>query len=1080
SAGPSGPIQDGRLNSHPTSSRHVPNSGGTRHLDNGELVERSCAFFMTLKKEMEAQPRPEGAFDLLRPYCVQLTLEHTVENVRRLHSQISSMEVSAIQGLLEYVLFPLRFSLKTSVPKKPGFVEAVLQCISYVLSISTVNSEVTLLEMFHELLDYFPPDKLKAMPEELKLAMVSAMRSLFRASGRDIRPALYKQSMLPKFAVVISTLLKFAEFEKSRELRLEALNCLEALILLDVKQVLTGDMFASFIPGLCTVLTRIICGDPIQGYRLTTTAMHLWSGAVCIVLSDESLAQVPEEKTEVTAGSKEAFKPFVHRDIKWVKNTTSHLFHHLDKIIDHCSIDSNWKVRMALIDLGHLLITQCWNSMAEELGTFLKIFVGHSSDERPEVKARAQAVLQDVTKDCPASRPLGDVLSENLHMLSVTLPRLLSSQDDNKKIHILTHLLGYLELLGPRIKFTLHSGAHLKRLSTALLQTLELDFNSVRVVEERMPPSASPLKNQIPTLAGAPQKHFRYFRDPRVLCFIQRVCRMLGYFGDFHLLSDHFLRLYRAQMVSSVIMLNQLVIGAAGINVETLHGGIQVLNEEEMLDVVRPILEEYVDPSNWVLHTCHSVDELGDHLASLQLGSPSKPALQNIISAWRLCLQMEGISCFAQVLGIGFRPLLITVLYPLLERAGDHTTMVTGAALLALSEVSSACGYDDVSQLIELNADYLASEISVGLRRLLQGQGGAASVFCAMLENSGPNLLPLLRDLVQDLLSVLDQSQDDLIIQLFPVLNSLMKYIERCLPSKTIAVDKECAALASKTLENSGSLAKEIKAFLRNHIEQKRIASGDVEEEESTDVLPPELANDEDEKPPLAIHIQISKEVAEKCAHFLSHGDSNIRIQALDTLRLALISLQSEENVMLPLAHKIWPSLVKRLVKGDPMLMLRAFQVFVWLASSCKDFLRMRMSKEVHPVFLKFLRSHAEVSCHAGNTYNHTQNFKLQVTILEGLGTICISMKLDDSDLLEVADSCILYLNIHQPQKLQEAASSAFITLAKLDPDLMWLYLSQWQNPPAAPHSTLIKPQWTARTHDEYTQNVLKLLRQIQ
>ncbi|XP_073539950.1 TELO2-interacting protein 1 homolog [Phyllobates terribilis] len=1034
---------------------------------------------------MASKTYSHSAFESLRPFCVKLTVEQTVQNVKNLRTQISTTDVSTLQHLLDYVLFPLRFSLKTATgPKNPGLVQAVLECIAYILSITHMKNAVSLKDMFSEVCSCLPPDPHQPVPEELKLAVVLAVQSLLRSSRDEILCVLYKPSMLPEMGFTITLLLRFAELEKSREIRLEALNCLERLLVPQLKQKIhLGDLFASFLPGVCTVLTRIICGDPKQGYRITTGSLRLWCGIVSTVMSDESLAQVAETKPVYPELSGRVAELMVHRDRTWVKHSASRLLIHLEKIIEHCTADPHWRVRLTLVDSAYNLHTRCWNSLEEAAGNFLRILVGHMSDDRPEVKARTRAVLLEVSKEGPASRTLGEVLSESLHSLAVTLPRLLSSQDDQGKLHTLTLLQGYLQLLGPRLNITLHSPAHLQRLSFALLQTLELDLCSIKVVEERLPSSVGSLQEQDVAHAGMQQKSFRFFRDSRILSSIQSVCRLLGYYGDFYLLTDHFLGLYRAQRLPAVIVLNQLVVGAAGINIEALYGGCQALEANELLDAIRPLLEEYTDPANWQLLTCQDRDDLVDRLEVLRVGGPTKPAIGDMTAnAWKLCLQLEGISCFAQSLGYNFRLLLISTLYPLLEKAGDPSLMVSGAAVVALGNVSQACGYKNINQLIELNVDYLASEVSVGLRRLRRRHGGAARVLHAMLENCGPSLLPVLYELVQDLLPALDKSQNEGAIILFPVLNSLVTRIGKWFPLPEVTTQPVTNTSVQPQLTGK-SMAQEMAQFLQDHMEQLRVARGDVGEEEEAaglDVLPPSEEEKDDQKPSLPIHVQITKEVAEKCTHFLSHSDTQLRIQALDTLRLALIPLHSQENVLLPLAHKIWPCLVKRLLQDEPLVLLRAFQMLVSLAASCKDFIRQRVCKDALPAFLTSLRSQALVSCHAGPVYSHTLSFKLQKALLDGLGTLCVDLSLGDSDLLEVIDSCTLYLSARQPKLLQEAAVRTLLNLSQLDPDIVWLHLCQWQNPPEVPHSSLVPLCWTTKPHDEYTQNVCNLLQKLQ
>lgn len=75
---------------------------------------------------------------------------------------------------------------------------------------------------------------------------------------------------------------------------------------------------------------------------------------------------------------------------------------------------------------------------------------------------------------------------------------------------------------------------------------------------------------------------------------------------------------------------------------------------------------------------------------------------------------------FAQTLQLDFRPLLMTALYPLLEKAGDESLLVSQAALGAMTIVGTACGYASLKEMIRDNSDYLLNDISVNLQRLGQ------------------------------------------------------------------------------------------------------------------------------------------------------------------------------------------------------------------------------------------------------------------------------------------------------------------------------------------------------------------------
>lgn len=64
------------------------------------------------------------------------------------------------------------------------------------------------------------------------------------------------------------------------------------------------------------------------------------------------------------------------------------------------------------------------------------------------------------------------VVEENLYALFSSLPRQIRSTEEEKKLHTLHVIVGYLQLLGCHIKTLLSSGHLLKRLSHALVQVL--------------------------------------------------------------------------------------------------------------------------------------------------------------------------------------------------------------------------------------------------------------------------------------------------------------------------------------------------------------------------------------------------------------------------------------------------------------------------------------------------------------------------------------------------------------------------------------------------------------------------------
>ncbi|XP_065748770.1 TELO2-interacting protein 1 homolog isoform X1 [Phocoena phocoena] len=1086
---------------------------------------------------------PEEAFGVLRPICVQLTKTQTVENVERLQAQLQVVSDSALQELQQYILFPLRFTLKTPGPKREHLIQSVVECITVVLSSTCVKEQELLQELFSELSAcLYSPNSQKpaAVSEELKLAVVQGLSALMHSAYGDIILTIYEPSILPRLGFAVSLLLGLAEQEKSKQIKMAALKCLQVLLfqcecqdhprsLDELEQKQLGDLFASFLPGLSTTLTRIITGDFKQGHSIVVSSLKVFYKTVSFIMADEQLRRVSEVR-EKPAVEHRVAELLVHREANWVKNTGDRLTVLIKKIIECVSVHPHWKVRLEVIDFVEALLLKCSQSLVESAGPLLKALVSLVNDESPDVQAQCNKILRRFAdeKVVVGSRAFADILSENLHSLATSLPRLMNSQDDQGRLSTLSLLLGYLKLLGPKVNFVLNSVAHLQRLSKALIQVLELDMADVKIVEERHwnseHLSTSPETSASRPWAQMQRRYFRFFTDERVFLLLRQVCQLLGFYGNLYLLVDPFMELYHESVVyrkQAAMILNELVVGAAGLGVENVHEKHIKTNPEELREIVTSILEEYTSQENWYLVTCLEAEEVGEELTMMQSGiqaltsgahtcqatssptfsKPSPTICSMNSNIWQICIQLEGIGHFAHALGKDFRLLLMSALYPVLEKAGDQTLLISQAAISTMMDICQACGYDSLQQLINQNSDYLVNGISLNLRHLSL-HPHTPKVLEVMLQNSDASLLPLVADVVQDVLATLDQFYDKRTASFVSVLHALLAALAQWFPDaghlgqlQEQSVGEEGSHLSQrpasleKGLENT-TTAEDIEQFVLNYLKEKDVADGNVsdfdnEEEEQSD--PPEVdENDTDPsvQPPLPVQIQIATDVMERCIHLMSDKNLKIRLKVLDVLDLCVVVLQSHKNQLLPLAHRAWPSLVHRLTNDDPLAVLRAFKVLRTLGGKCGDFLRNRFCKDVLPKLAGSLVSQAPISARAGPVYFHTLAFKLQLAVLQGLGPLCERLDLGEGDLNKVADACLIYLSAKQPVKLQEAARSLFLHLMKADPDSTWLLLNELYCPQefTPPHPSLHPVQLRGATGQQnpYTANVLRLLQELQ
>ncbi|XP_075384880.1 TELO2-interacting protein 1 homolog [Tenrec ecaudatus] len=1085
---------------------------------------------------------PQEAFGFLRPVCVQLTKAQTVENVEHLQAQLQAVGASALQELQQYVLFPLRFALKTPGPKRERLLQSVVECLTSVLSATCVKDPGLLQELFSELSAclYSPASqKPAALSEELKLAVIRGLSTLMHSAYGDIILAFYQPALLPRLGFAVSLLLDLTEQEKSKEIKTAAVRCLQVLLLQcecgdhprsldESEQTELGDLFASFLPGISTALTRVITGDFKQGHSTVVSSLRLFHKTVGFIMADEQLRRVSGAQAKPAVEQRVA-ELMIHRKADWVKNTGAKLALLLKRIVECVSVHPYWKVRLELVELVETLLVKCGQSLVESASPLLKALVSLVNDESPQVQVRCSKTLRHLADQqvVVGSRAFADILSENLHSLATSLPRLMNSQDDQGKLSTLSLLLGYLKLLGPKVNLVLHSMAHLQRLSKALLQVLELDVTDVKVVEERRwhthELSSSP---EAPATARpwnhVQRRYFRFFTDERVFLLLRQICQLLGCYGNLYLLVDHFLELYRESVVyrkQAAMVLNELVIGAAGLEVvvESLYENSPQASPEDLRDTITAVLEEYTSQENWYLVTCIEAEEMGGDLtvqppglpaitsgahtcqvASFQAGSKPSPTICTMNSnIWQICIQLEGIGHFAYALGQDFRLLLMSALYPTLEKAGDQSLLISQAAMGTMMDMCLACSYESLQHLINDNSDYLVNGISLNLRHLAQ-HPHTPKVLEVMLRNSDASLLPLVADVVQDVLATLDQFHDTRAASFVGVLHALLAALAQWFPTtgqpQEQSMGKEDShwsrrATLEKGLDDATTTADELEQFVLNYLKEKEAAEGnvpDVDDEEEAPSVPPEAHESDrlpDVEPPLPPQTQIAKDVMERCIHLLSDKNLKIRLQVLDVLDLCVVVLQSHKNQLLPLAHRAWPSLVHRLTKDDPLAVLRAFKVLRTLGGQCGDFLRSRFCKDVLPKLAGSLVTQAPVSARAGPVYSHTLAFKLQLAVLQGLGPLCQSLDLGEGDLNKVAGACLIYLSAKQPVKLQEAARSVFLHLMKVDPDSTWLVLSEHHCPEllTPPHPSLcpVRLPGAPGQQSPYTANVLHLLQEL-
>ncbi|XP_022104170.1 TELO2-interacting protein 1 homolog [Acanthaster planci] len=1087
----------------------------------------------------------QSAFERLRPLCVRLSKEPSNSTVEQLRTLLEGMDEGTLEPLQQYLLFPLRLVLREPKKMPAGCCENALGCISKIFSCTMVRDWPVFSDFFSTLCILVSPEAnvggASSPAEELKMAVVSCLEDLLKSASDFVLSRLYSPQFLPAAGHAVSVLLGMAESEKLKELRVKAMMCLQHLAQCGGGELASNTIkesracFASFLPGISLALSRVILGDTKQGQKVTVAAIHTWSKIVAMVMDDLYTPNQSNEDNKCPLLEEgEAKCPgrdlWVERTSKWVDSTAKKLDILIGRIVAMAT-NPNWKIRLAMVIFSEKLLFSCKSSLSASIPKFLELLVSLVGDEYDQVAARCKAVLERFAQahmggedeGDGVGKPLVELLEENLHSLMTALPRLMRTADDATKLARLNLVIGYLKLLGPRISSLLHSVAHLRRLSLALLQVLELDLRDIKILEEATlrPESAV---SAVDTFQPYParRKHFKQFADERIHKAIIEICHLLGMHGNITLLVDHFLGLFHessSHRKQAVLVLNEIMLGTRvtpldDSNKTSWEGSASpaLRDTTEIESAVRTLLQEYLSPMHWNLPTCPSQSEAISApkdtsnwlvVSQQERGNVSLAMLNSNVLL--ISLLLEGIGAFAQVLGPAFSLLLMDCLYPVLEKLADEKAVISQTAYSTVVQICIACGYQTIPALLSSNADYLVDAISSSLRHL-EMNPKAPLVLQVTLRHSNAEMLPLLQDTIDEILLTLDQYHKEVAATVMDVLKTLVMAIYRWYPcddKKTEPseedsqplLDKDPAGQDRELADDLPITLQSIGDFFLEHLRLKRIAEGDVREEDIDDdpgMHPSQASGEEmdggdevDKEKALPMHIKTVKEVLERCLHFLSSSDPRLRLKVLETVKHGILALRNHQDELLPLIHRLWPAFVQRFQDTEQLVTCRACETLHTMADTAGDFIQKRVIKDVWPKLVSILEAQAKISEKAGPAYLHTSACKLQLAVLHCAGPICSKAGVGGGELAKMATACLPYLSARQPGVLQAAAKESFGAFADLEPDAVWVTLNDVHCPSSrrAPHECFPAHKFFGEINPhrgEYAKNILRLLDQLQ
>ncbi|CAH8482237.1 unnamed protein product [Schistosoma turkestanicum] len=433
-----------------------------------------------------------------------------------------------------------------------------------------------------------------------------------------------------------------------------------------------------------------------------------------------------------------------------------------------------------------------------------------------------------------------------------------------------------------------------------------------------------------------------------------------------------------------------------------------------------------------------------------------------------------------------------------------YSNLIGQTARVCLEQLAKNCLYSSVSELITANVDYLVSSITLDLHRanLLtmvnssnvnnatclsseakQSLLSACNATDTLFEYCTISVLPVLKPMVTKMLSSLDLTYEyttELFLRPFYQLMQTCRKWNESLTKDNRCIDQgtDITPLVNESVTNEQKMALHSKSSksLFSELYQKTInlisetrSLHSIEPINQTDGINDtdnlnqseknkmdSMNNDDnnnnvgdddddgmdaDRNHTFPDHLQTVEEVMLRCIHLMADGNPKLRILSMNVLKEGCLALKNETNLLLPIVHKIWSSLMKRFHDNHAIVVEKAFDLLTVLSKVAGNFIRQRASSEIIPPLVLFLTRGASVSASASKSYKYLTSYRVQKRLLKEIGPLCRQMKVLSQSLRPVINVLVMYLDNSQPEGLQQASMSSLEILWTLDPGSTWVLL---------------------------------------
>ncbi|KAK4169475.1 armadillo-type protein [Cladorrhinum sp. PSN259] len=882
--------------------------------------------------------------------------------------------------LADYVFFPLSHLLRSRDQYPMRVIESIIRLLRDLILHGWKAK--TSPQLFQQLLVFLSftisgvpgKEKKQHVPEETVLEGFRTLGTLITAVDASLfspsDQSTSEKSALPALGHSVTVMLDGVTEDLPPAIQLESVQCLRAVF----TKSPDNSILAQFLPGTVSAFSKRL-SPPLEKQtqrRVLVNCLEVLHLVLVSVLGDLKVRGLLKQLKELeastepqeTSSAEKSTEGTVRLSPSWLKATVAQIKIALSAVLKLRSHEAD-DVQAAVHKLCIGLLDQCHASLANCQSILVETAVMLEDEE--STRSRLDTSLQDLASIYPE---LGDSIKASLYNWITGLPRVMQSTDERVKQLAIRSILRGTKLAAA---MNIDSSTLDDSLGDSLrdsIVTLIKGSKTPKIVDDLGVVDLSTSTDLIVSGSSEVATYRPILLDSEGERTTRReISTLISNVGS------------QVQQVKLATSMLSYVRDSEGIN--------QIASYWLAFELIKSTYAQSSD-----------LDELFD-LSSLSESKQQDQAFQelydfsaSILSAhsdsieedWRIeAIALEVTAFAASRMKLDFRPELVDVLYPITTFLGSHVPQLRRHAITTLNLVAASCGYNNVSDLIVDNADYMVNSVSLRLNTF-DISPASTKVLTMMIRLTGPKLIPFLDDVVAAIFAALDNyhgyplfveglfsvlsevvtqgvKSDMLLIEdsskstvtnykkrkpssqgIDGLLATLSQRIERFKRAKTEQDEEENLPQESFPKKPWGPEKKsEAKSLLDtlNAPEEDEDEEKDKEEEE-----PSQAVEEEKKKAPATPTYTLLTRILSLTQHYLTSPTPTLRKSLLDLVCTVSPALSRDEDAFLPLVHTVWPVVLARLQDPEPYVTIAACKALGKLCESAGDFLGSRFKTE--------------------------------------------------------------------------------------------------------------------------------------